>query len=626
AANVSAIGAPALPSATSSSATQPAPAHTTSSAAVAAARTHKLGFAIGGVVALAVLAAAGFGIYSMLHRGASAPFQNFTITQVTNSNRALVAAISPDGKYALTVMDDKGLNSLWFRNIATGSDTQVVPPSASIRNVAFSPDGNYIYYRQALNGIASDFNIYRTPVLGGTPKAVIHDVDTEFAFSPDGRRMAYLRANNPETGKYRLLSANLDGSDEKTLHISPLVGMGRSVSWSPDGKQIAYSELQPGNGIGGIDLVDADTGKLQTLTFADQVIWEARWSSAGDGLYVIYSARGPNFFHRQIGYVTLEDGRLRPITRDTNSYSALSLSTDGKTLATVQQKVASNLYILPSEGSASAEISPLASGGEHVGFFNWAADGSLLASELTQLVRMDAGGTNPSQLVSDPSAGILSLSACGPQYIVFPWVFHEASNGFGLWRVNADGSHPAKLTDTSRLDTLPVCAANQNWVYYFAEVRQLWRVPLDGAGKSEPIPSTNFAGAFLAGRGMGISPDGKTLVYLVEFVNPGSPTGTAKAALLDTATLTSPRLLPVDPRISRGVQFTADGKAIAYPITDNGVDNVWIQPLDGTPGRQITHFTSEQIASFHWSPDGKNLGVLRGHTDSDVILLQETKP
>jgi hypothetical protein len=30
--------------------------------------------------------------------------------------------------------------------------------------------------------------------------------------------------------------------------------------------------------------------------------------------------------------------------------------------------------------------------------------------------------------------------------------------------------------------------------------------------------------------------------------------------------------------------------------------------------------------SFHWSPDGKNLGILRGHTDSDVVLLRESKP
>jgi WD40 repeat protein len=226
--------------------------------------------------------------------------------------------------------------------------------------------------------------------------------------------------------------------------------------------------------------------------------------------------------------------------------------------------------------------------------------------------------------VSDPSAGILSLWACGAQYIVFPWVFHDNTNSVGIWRVNADGSHPAKLAD-EKYDTFPVCAANQNRVYYWVG-RQLWQVPLDGSGKSEPIPGSGVAGAFLAGRGIGISPDGKTLVYLVEFVNPGDPAGTTKIALLDTATLSSPRLMPVDPRISRGVQFTPDGKAVAYPIAENGVDNVWIQPLDGSPGRQITHFNSEQITAFHWSPDGKNLGILRGHTDSDVILLQEAKP
>ena len=126
---------------------------------------------------------------------------------------------------------------------------------------------------------------------------------------------------------------------------------------------------------------------------------------------------------------------------------------------------------------------------------------------------------------------------------------------------------------------------------------------------------------------MGISPDGKTLVYGIEMANPDhAATGAHKIALLDVATLTSPHFLEPNPRISKGAQFTADGKAVAYPITENGVDNVWIQPINGGPGRQITHFNSDQIYVFHWSPDGKNLGILRGHTDSDVVLLQESKP
>ena len=83
--------------------------------------------------------AAAVGLYLLLHRAAPTPFQNFAITQITNTSRAIVTALSPDGKYVLTVMDEKGLNSLWLRNVATGSDTQVVPPSATIPNVAFRP-------------------------------------------------------------------------------------------------------------------------------------------------------------------------------------------------------------------------------------------------------------------------------------------------------------------------------------------------------------------------------------------------------------------------------------------------------------------------------------------------------
>ena len=87
---------------------------------------------------------------------------------------------------------------------------------------------------------------------------------------------------------------------------------------------------------------------------------------------------------------------MHPISRDTNSYATLSLSADGKTLATVQQKVVSNFYVLPGDGSPSADISPSGPGGEHVQFFNWTADGGLLTSDLTQLTRSDANGQNAS--------------------------------------------------------------------------------------------------------------------------------------------------------------------------------------------------------------------------------------
>jgi len=606
-------------------------AQATGRSAALMVKEHKLGLVGGLLAAVAVLSAAGFGVYSLFHRTAPTPFQNFNIAQITNSGNAVVTAISSDGKYLLTVIEEKGLNSLWLRNIATGSNTQIAPPSPTIPNVAFSPDGNYVYFRKAENAIHSDFNVYRSPVLGGTPQVVARDVDSGFTFSPDGTHLAYFRANDPETGKYRLLSAKLDGSDEKVLHIEPMNYLPRWLAWSPDGKKIAYPDV-PQGAFGGISEFDLKSGAVETRTFADKNISTLQWSTRGDGLFVTYLQKGPNLLRSQIGFVALAGGQVHPISRDTNSYATLTFSADGKTLATVQQKAVTNLFVLPGAGSSDPVVSPLLINGENIGHFNWTADGSLLTSDFTRLVRTDAQGKNPTVLVSDSSAAILSFVPCGAQYIVFPWAFHGGTNTIGIWRVNADGSHPVQLTDGDNdgWGRHPACSSAQNWVYFLRGVEYLWRVPLTGAGeglpKVESLPATAVAHGFHTGRGMGISPDGRTLANLIELVNPEGQTGTPKIVLLNLDNLSEAHRLDPNPQISAGPQFTADGKAVAYPVRENGVDNIWIQPIDGSAGHPITKFDSEQIISFEWSPDGKNLGILRGHTDSDVILLEESKP
>jgi eukaryotic-like serine/threonine-protein kinase len=53
------------------------------------------------------------------------------------------------------------------------------------------------------------------------------------------------------------------------------------------------------------------------------------------------------------------------------------------------------------------------------------------------------------------------------------------------------------------------------------------------------------------------------------------------------------------------------------------VDNIFVQPLDGSPGRQVTDLTSESISQFQWSPDGKTLAGARVHDTSDVVMLSE---
>jgi eukaryotic-like serine/threonine-protein kinase len=617
----------ALSGATAISGSGPAQPARTSSSAVAVAKQHKWGTGAIAITALIVVAAAGYGVYSMLHRPGAAPFQNFTVTQVTNSGKAALAAISPDGKYILSVLDDNGQQSLWLRNVPTASDTQIIAPSPSTyRSLAFSPDGNYIYFRKAQNATNSDYNLYRAPVLGGTPQTVVRDIDSDIAFSPDGKRMAYLRANDPDIGKSRLLSADLSGNDEKVLRITPFAESSAFPTWSSDGQEIALSRFQPDQALGGIDLFDIGSEKTQRLvTFNDKAPFELKWLPDGRGILADYQQAGPGFSRAQIGFIPSGGGPIQPITRDTNRYATLTLSADGKTLASVQQKITQNLYLLPGTGSQSGDSKPVVPQGQEVRGFGWAADGEFLVTDGPRLLRLAADGKSRTQIIGDSTAGIVDPSRCGNDRLIFSWFFHGGTNTLSLWRANVDGSGPARLTEGKR-DIRSVCSPDGKWAYYFDQgAGRISRVPLDGSGKAEVVPGSVVPNSFVAGGGVGLSGDGKVLAYLVEVVDPVTQNGKQVVALLDLGSA-APRLLDANPRVTRsGVQFTPDGKSVAYPIHENGVDNIWIHPLDGSPGRQITNFTSEQITSFHWSPNGKSLGVLRNRSESDVVLLQESK-
>jgi serine/threonine protein kinase len=591
---------------------------TSGSSVSAVAREHKWQLAVAVVIVLVLMAAAGFGIYSYLRGARTAPFADFTITQVTNSGKAAQAAVSPDGKYILSVTDDNGMQSLWLRNVPTSSDTQIAAPApVAYRSLAFSPDGNYIYFRKARNAVQSYFELYRAPVLGGTPQVIVRDIDTGITLSPDSRRIAFVRGV-PETNTYRFLSANVDGGDEKVLDTGPISNMPFFLAWSPDGKTIAYSRFQPENAIGGMDVLDVTSGKHRAFVrFNDKGLGELKWLPNGHALLVVYQ---DSFTRVQIGSISYPGGNFQAVTRDANRYDSLTLSADGKTLATVQLKATQSLALIPSRGDHAPSASLALPRSQVLSGFNWAGDGELLLADTATLVRMNVDGKNKTTLVGE--AGVTSPSACGTRYLVFSWFLRRGTNAIRVWRTDADGGNPLQLTE-GKQDNIPICSADLKWVYYVNGDAQLWRVPPNG-GKPELVPGSIVPDTTGTG-GFGLSPDGRQVAYGITMAaSAGGAAGEQKIALLDLGQEgTPPHLMNADPRTSGAVQFTPDGKAMAYPITVNGVDNIWAQPLDGRAGRQLTNFDTEHIADFHWSPDGKTLGVLRYHIDSDVVLMHE---
>jgi len=145
----------------------------------------------------------------------------------------------------------------------------------------------------------------------------------------------------------------------------------------------------------------------------------------------------------------------------------------------------------------------------------------------------------------------------------------------------------------------------------------LWKVGVDG-GEAVQFTTKQSSRALF-------SPDGKSLAcgYFVE--NTTSPW---KIAIIPVAGGEPSRL--IDPPQGRNLgadnwAWSADGRAIIYITFQNGVSNLWSQPLDGGKPSQITNFTTESIRGLAIAPDGKHIALSRGHSTLDVVLIKDSE-
>jgi eukaryotic-like serine/threonine-protein kinase len=597
-----------------------------SSVIVAAAKKHKFGLSAVAIIVLLVVAAAAYGIYALLSHSGPTPFENFTITQVTDNGKTVAAAISPDGKYLLSVLDDKGKQSLWLRNVATNSNAQVIPPSDTFYSTPkFSPDGNFIYFRQATDSAHGGSDLYRAPVLGGTPQLVVPNIDTGITFSPDGKRLAFYRGNSPEPGKFQVLTANAEGGDEKVIAAGPISETPQSFAWSTNGNQLASVVTNQSDSLSVIQLENLSTGKLQALArFKNWVFDNLLWMPDGRGFLATYQARLSPIARSQIAFISNPAGKIRAVTKDTNNYQTPTLSADGKTLAIIQEKITRTLYFVPPEGFAGDPPSPAPAQNKNAYIFGWAADGQIYFDDESNLLRVSADGSARTVLLSDAAAQIAAPAACpGGRYIVFDWLGHGGSGKVNVWRVDADGTHPRQLS-SGTLDESPICSPDGKSVYYLNySDNKISRVPIDG-GTPEVVRGTVMPNIVNSSEFFDVSRDGKFLAFLAADISGKVAVGHIAIVELDAGLKPPVRMIDPDLRAAGAPGFTPDGTAVVYPIRESGTENLWLQPLDGSHGRQITNFQSDAIHFFEYSPDGKTLGVMRTHSESDAVLLHDS--
>ncbi len=575
-------------------------------------------------VGLAVLMAAlaAFGIYKFATPASRTSFnlQNMQITPLTENGKAANLAISPDGRYVAWIVREGEKQSLWVRQVATATDVQVLAPEAApVTGLSFSPDGNYLYFVRSDKSTFNFSYLYRMASLGGAATQLARDVDIGVSFSPDGKQIAYLRGV-PEKDVWAVLVAAPDGSGEHQLAALRAVVSANFIAgpaWSPDGKNIAVPVWDPAGGPHAVlQLVSVADGKTRTLYTpeAGSSLGPPVWLPDGNGLLITVLAGAPGS-RGQIQYVSYPSGEVRRFTNDPTDYSTccLGLTHDGKTLAVMQNNPTADLWL--AQAGALDNAQQISSGETHT-FADWTADGKLLTSSADGRVLTTAPGGSPAHLTLRQTPASLPVACGDGHYLVY---VSRTGTATDLWRVDAaDGGNPLQITKTGTVDPVNsgvACSPDGKWVAFSGPNPgggggAAWRVPIDGGPLRKLIDNLDRPR-------VAISRDGKMIAVHLWGKTPNSPSVLAAAP----AEGGDPLFRFDAPAALFGPGWSPDSKALQYSLVREGVANLWEQPLAGGPARQLTHFKTDLILDFAWSLDGKQLVLTRGNFNSNVVLI-----
>ncbi len=559
-------------------------------------------------------------IYGMLRwRGkgdSQASVQSMKMSRVTQTGRVAYAAVSPDGQNVAYVERDGELHSLWLQRAGTNNPLQLLPPAKlTYKEPAFSRDGNTLYYSKC----QPSCKLHRMPVLGGVETALPIRADCPVTFSPDGKRMAYMRVSAVGEGiESSLIVANPDGTGEEVLssRTESTAYQYGAPSWSPDGKTIAVSILvnEGGRSYMKVFGIKVDDHVESTLTSQRwRFINDVAWLPDGSGLIINARDEASNpELAMQIWRVPLI-GEPRRITNDLNNYMRIGVSADGSTLIALQIQWTSNLWIAPAEDpSAATQVTPgtIDRYDGNLGL-STTPDGRLIyASVLSgkqDLWSINADGSSPKQLTDGPHKDTFPVVTPDGRYIVFETTRNGAH---GIWRVDADGRNPTQLT-RGALDTEPVCSPDGKWVIYVSTdggVPKLHRVPIDGG---EPIPITdNFA------QHPTVSPDGKTIAY---YFMDKKQRDRREIIVIPAQGGVPVKTLPAPKNFGAIMRWAPSGDSLSY--RDSTLTSVWRLPLDGTPSSPLMNLRNHRLYSFRYSQDGRKLAYASGPILSDVIMI-----
>src|SRR5579863_8227164 len=308
-------------------------------------------------------------------------------------------AIAPGGSQIAFIVSradmdgDRWSRTLELYDVATRTTRPLTYMRKALSSPAWSPDGSKLAFL-ALAGDGDDAaqQIFVMDMRGGDPAAITKSQQgvQQFAWRPDGGAVAYVAADDvPEkkgadkhldgfvTGDqaYTERSAptsnhiwlvNADGSSDHRLtsgpwsipSAQPPSSPGPPLSWSPDGTQIAFTQMP--NAFDGdedlavISILDVASGKIHQLTSHGKYESAGEFSPDGKSIAYWYPNGGDNAAVNDIFVAPATGGEGTDVTAadvDTNVQRAMWLP-DGRLLISGHKNTDAALWVKAIGGAA----------------------------------------------------------------------------------------------------------------------------------------------------------------------------------------------------------------------------------------------------------------------------------
>ncbi len=547
--------------------------------------------------------------------------RTMTTTRIQGTEKSPFFSISPNGEYLAHNIVNDGKRGLTLTHLATNSNVQLVEPEDFIYlSITFTPSGSHIYFVKSRRDTPN--TLYKIPILGGEPVKIMEHVDGRISFAPDGSRFAFYRRDDVSKTT-SLMTAKADGTDEIVLSTldHPDHFSRNGVAWSPDGKTIvAAVYFRTEKNSQHLMAVDIATGEMKPLMPNEKwASWESfEWLPDGSGL--IAAMRKEEMVHNHLFYVPFPTGDpIRLSTGDTSGFRTVSITADGKSVAAENYSHQTEIWYAGLSGTD--EPYPITKERHH--FFRlirWTPDGRIVFGSDSGGNRdiwiINRDGSAAKQITENSGRNEMPYAAADNKHLVF--VSNRLDEAvYNVWRSDLDGRNAFRLVAGSG-EQFPVVSPDMKWVIYEntpmytqPESSAIFRIPFEGGEPLQlaPVPSQQA----------NVSPDSR----LVAFTHKPTPNSKWMIAIVSINGGPIVRLFDL-PAVSP-VRWTPDGKAISYIKTENGVANLWAQPIDGSQPYQITKFIADGIPSYcDWSED---FGLIcsRSRVTRDAVVVTNFK-